>query len=97
MEKQDKFQIVGPGKRNEATMEEKKSVRKLPYASLMILGIIVLGCLCADWISNKDASYMDLMNYSKAPCKQFLFGTDIWGAICFPVSGMVVVYLYSSV
>ena len=33
MEKQDKFQIVGPGRRNEDVVEETKSVRKLPYVS----------------------------------------------------------------
>ena len=97
MEKQDKFQIVGPGKRNEDIVEEKKAARKLPYVSLIILGLIVLGCLCADLISNQDASYMDLMNYSKAPCRQFLFGTDNLGRDLFSCICMVVAYLCLSV
>ncbi|MCQ2496259.1 MAG: ABC transporter permease [Lachnospiraceae bacterium] len=56
-----------------------KKKNRLPIASLVILGLIVLGCLMADMISVKDPSYLDLANYTKAPSKEFIFGTDTLG------------------
>ncbi|MFR6156985.1 MAG: hypothetical protein ACLUI7_07310 [Coprococcus sp.] len=49
--------------------------------------MIVLGCLLANVIATKDPSYMDLMNYTKAPNREFLFGRQSWTYI-FYVSGM---------
>ena len=37
------------------------------------------GCLCAELIMTKDPTYMDLLNYNKAPDREFLFGTDTMG------------------
>lgn len=79
MDKADEFQIVGPKKAEKPVYTAKKPEGRLPYASFVILGIIVAGCLFYDVFSGKDASYMDLMNYSKAPCRDFWFGTDNLG------------------
>ncbi len=50
-----------------------------PYLSVLLLVIICGGCLLADVICQKDPSYLDLMNYTKAPNREFLFGTDTLG------------------
>ena len=51
----------------------------MPVASCIILLVIVLGCVFADVICKKDPSYLDLMNYTKAPNAEFWFGTDTLG------------------
>ena len=53
--------------------------KKMPVASCIILLVIVLGCVFADVICKKDPSYLDLMNYTKAPSAEFWFGTDTLG------------------
>lgn len=77
-ENKDLFQLVGI-KPQEKRTEEKKRKENVPYISLAIMGIIMLGCLLANVISIKDPSYLDLMNYTKAPNKEFFFGTDTLG------------------
>ena len=72
------FQIVGP-KQISAPVLSERGGRGLPSVSFAILGMIVLGCLLANVIATKDPSYMDLMNYTKAPNREFLFGTDNLG------------------
>ena len=72
------FQIVGP-KQISAPVLSEQTKRRLPSVSFAILGMIVLGCLLANVIATKDPSYMDLMNYTKAPNREFLFGTDNLG------------------
>ncbi len=57
----------------------KKMFEGKPVLSVIILGGILLGCLCAKWIMTKDPTYMDLLNYNKAPDREFLFGTDTMG------------------
>ena len=72
------FQIVGP-KQISAPVLSEQTKRRLPSVSFVILAMIVLGCLLANVIATKDPSYMDLMNYTKAPNREFLFGTDNLG------------------
>ena len=72
------FQIVGP-KQISAPVLSEQTKHRLPSVSFAILGMIVLGCLLANVIATKDPSYMDLMNYTKAPNREFLFGTDNLG------------------
>lgn len=72
------FQIVGP-KQISAPVLLEQTKHRLPSVSFAILGIIVIGCLLANVIATKDPSYMDLMNYTKAPNREFLFGTDNLG------------------
>ena len=47
--------------------------------SVTILAMIILGCVCAEWIMNKDPLYMDLLHYNEVPNKEFWFGTDTMG------------------
>lgn len=57
----------------------KKWFQGKPVMSIVILTVIVLGCLMAELVMTKDPSYMDLINYNKAPDREFLFGTDTMG------------------
>lgn len=61
--------------------EKLKMLRKnkFPFFSAALLFIIVIGCIFSELIMTKDPTYLDLANYSKAPCKEFLFGTDTLG------------------
>ena len=65
------------------TVNKKKYItcgkKKMPIVSAIILFAIVLGCVLADLICKKDPSYLDLMNYTKAPNAEFWFGTDTLG------------------
>ena len=58
---------------------KKKWYKNKPVVSIAILVLIILGCLGAELIMTKDPTYMDLLNYNKAPDKEFLFGTDTMG------------------
>ncbi len=74
------FEIVG----QRAAEEGKGSVKKKwyqdkPAISMGILAVILLGCLFAEVLMTKDPTYMDLVNYNKAPDREFLFGTDTMG------------------
>ena len=40
--------------------------KKVPFLSFVLLGILIMGCVFAPFFC-KDASYMDLMNCSRAP------------------------------
>lgn len=76
----DAFQIVG---RREAAPafppETRKWYRGKPLGSIAVLLVIALGCLFAELLMTKDPTYMDLLNYNKAPNREFLFGTDTMG------------------
>ena len=52
--------------------------KKVPFLSFVLLGILIMGCVFAPFFC-KDASYMDLMNCSRAPGCEFFFGTDTMG------------------
>ncbi len=61
----------------------KKSAGKrrggVPYLSLILLGLILLGCLGAEVLMTRDPAYLDIANASRAPDGEFLFGTDTLG------------------
>jgi len=57
----------------------RKWYHALPKLSAAVLALIILGCLCCELFIPKDPAYMDLLNYSKAPCREFPFGTDTLG------------------
>lgn len=61
------------------TLNKARFWKKKPVVSALVLAVIILCCLFANIIMTKDPTYMDLVNYSKAPCRQFLFGTDTMG------------------
>ncbi len=65
-------------------MKIKEKLRQMkkndfPFFSTVLLFLIITGCLLSELIMTKDPTYLDLANYSKAPCKEFLFGTDTLG------------------
>lgn len=74
------FEIVG----QRDIQEEQPSPKKIwyqgkPVLSAGILAVILIGCFFAEAVMTKDPSYMDLLNYNKAPDGEFLFGTDTMG------------------
>ena len=74
------FELAGIRSIQETVPEKKKKwYQGKPVVSVTILLLIVLGCVCAEWIMTKDPTYMDLLNYNKAPDREFLFGTDTMG------------------
>lgn len=74
------FKIVGARPTEEKRMPVKRKwYQGKPMISLGILAVIILGCLFAEVLMTKDPTYMDLMNYNKAPDGEFLFGTDTMG------------------
>ena len=74
-----RFQVVGRLATEEAEAPAKHCARRIPWASMVLLAIIVLGCALANVIAARDPSYMDLLNCNRAPCREFLFGTDTMG------------------
>lgn len=78
MTDQELFTQVGI-REEKASAAAVKSKRSLPIFSIAVLVLIILGCLLADVIATKDPAYLDLMNYTKAPNGEFLFGTDTLG------------------
>lgn len=77
---EEKFIQVGahPVTENRITVRQKWYQGK-PVISMVILGLIILGCLCSELLMTKDPTYMDLINYTHAPDAEFLFGTDTLG------------------
>ena len=59
-----------------ATLEKRE---RPPLWAAAVLGVILLGCLFSGLFTAKDPGYMDLANYTRAPCREFLFGTDTLG------------------
>lgn len=76
----DAFKIVGQ-KTEEAkdVIRMKKWYQGKPVVSMGILLLIVIGCLFAECLMTKDPTFMDLLNYNKAPDGEFWFGTDTMG------------------
>ncbi len=70
-----KKQISG---RKQILHKKQKKQQHTPVLSFVLLGILIVGCLCANLFC-KDPSYMDLANFSLAPCHEFFFGTDTLG------------------
>lgn len=74
------FELAGSRKQQETVPEKKKKwYQDKPVVSIGLLLIIILGCLCAELVMTKDPTFMDLVNYNKAPDKEFFFGTDTMG------------------
>lgn len=74
-----RFQVVGRLAPVENEGPEPRRARRVPWISAALLAVIVLGCLLAGTISPRDPAYMDLLNCNRAPCREFLFGTDTMG------------------
>ena len=79
------FEIVGAhAVENQTVTVKKKWFQGKPVVSIVLLGMVLLGCLFAEAIMTKDPTYMDLLHYNKAPGREFLFGTDTRGLVIFP-------------
>lgn len=75
-----RFEMVGiRAVPEEMQMKKEKWYTGKPVVSVILLGIIVLGCLGCGFLMTKDPTYMDLTNYNQAPNREFLFGTDTMG------------------
>lgn len=76
----DQFKIVGVRPASpKRPRQKRKWYQGKPVFSIALLALVVVGCLACEGIMTKDPTYMDLMNYNKAPCREFLFGTDTMG------------------
>lgn len=73
------FEIVGIRETVQTVPQIKKKRKEIPFLSITLLSIIVLGCLFCNLIMTKDPTYLDLKNYSIAPNREFWFGTDTMG------------------
>lgn len=73
------FEIVGIRETVQTVPQIKKKRKEIPFLSITLLSIIVLGCLFCNLIMTKDPTYLDLKNYSMAPNREFWFGTDTMG------------------
>ena len=74
-----RFQVVGRLAEEEVEAPAKRRAGRIPWISTALLAAIVLGCALANVIAARDPSYMDLLNCNRAPCREFLFGTDTMG------------------
>lgn len=73
------FEIVGIRETVQTVPQIKKKRKEIPFLSITLLSIIVLGCLFCNLIMTKDPTYLDLKNYSMASNREFWFGTDTMG------------------
>ena len=73
------FEIVGIRETVQTVPQIKKKRKEIPFLSITLLSVIVLGCLFCNLIMTKDPTYLDLKNYSTAPNREFWFGTDTMG------------------
>lgn len=75
-----RFAVVGMRPAAAPVLPPRRSWHhSLPKLPAVILALIVLGCLLCELFIPHDPAYMDLLNYSKAPSRQFPFGTDTLG------------------
>lgn len=77
--KKDGFALVGRRAIMVLDVEKKRWDAGRPWLSMVVFGVILLGCILCRFLMTKDPSYMDLVNYSHAPNQEFLFGTDTMG------------------
>lgn len=74
------FEIVGVREnKNDKIVIKNHKIKGKPVLSIIVLLLIFGECLFAELIMTKNPTYMDLLNYNKAPGKEFLFGTDTMG------------------
>ncbi len=75
-----RFELVGIRPAEQRPPGEKMPwYRGRPVAAIVILSVIVVCCVCCEWIMTKDPTYLDLAHYNVAPDREFLFGTDTLG------------------
>lgn len=79
MTEKECFTLVGIRPPEGRPPAKKRRFHGMPVVSIVLLGLMILCCLCAELLMTKDPSYLDLANYTKAPNREFLFGTDTLG------------------
>lgn len=79
MTEKELFSVVGIRKEQAAVPSGKKVRKRLPYLSIFLLTVILLGCIFAELIMTRDPAYLDLANSTHGPDSEFLFGTDTLG------------------
>lgn len=68
------YQVVKP-----ITARKKRRFHAFPIVSVVILSVILVGCLGAEFIMTHNPGYMYLEHYSTPPNSEFYFGTDTMG------------------
>lgn len=76
---ESKFEIVGICQPQEENVYRHRRQRGGSAGAIFVLALIVLGCLLCDLFVARDPAYLDLLNYSMPPGREFLFGTDTMG------------------
>lgn len=75
----DNYILVAEDEHIETKKTLFKRIRELPYISIIILSIIVIGSVFSSFIMTHEPTYMNLTSSNLAPNKTFLFGTDSMG------------------
>lgn len=75
----NKFTLAGIRPAPAPRLRRLKWYEHKPVVSMAVLALMILSCLCCDLFIPKDPAYMDLYNANRAPCAEFLFGTDTMG------------------
>lgn len=75
----ERFAQIGIKLQPTQSVKTPKWYKGKPILSAIVLAVILLGCLGCELFIPKDPCYMDLYNANRAPCKEFLFGTDSMG------------------
>lgn len=73
------FTLVGIRPVEKLVIRKAAWYRGKPWFSVVVLGLIVLGCLFCNVFIPKDPTYMDLYHANTAPNGEFWFGTDTMG------------------
>ena len=79
MTEKELFALAGIRPAPAAPPKRRNRLKGFPWISVIVMAVIVLCCLFAEVLMTKDPSYLDLLNYNKAPNGEFLFGTDTLG------------------
>ena len=79
MTEQELFTLVGIRAEQSVPAKKVRRMQGFPWISVILLGLIILCCLCAEVLMTKDPGYLDLKNYNAPPNAEFLFGTDTLG------------------
>ncbi len=82
------FQIVGPGRQQQAAEKRPslwRRLRRYPLISILLLIGIGCSCLLAPWLANHDPSQFYLSHLNQQPDETFYFGTDSLGRDIFSI------------